>query len=279
MLAGNINATLIACIAGLILSVALFLLIRIKGGLRTSWAVALFLFYPIVTAIVLLLSTEWNPSASSLQVGGYVAEKTGGFLVISALSLFGLILSNGKPIGMFVVMTVMSLNTWITGNDFLSLDLPNQMPTILSPLILLAGYWLWMWFDGDIFVNQMRTGASNILITAKHGKLLHTSHREIGPRTSDLALRSRTLLEEDAEQRSQKADNSLDLGAASDDRITRLVVGAVVGAVFLVSIIVVASVVSANKFSYLIFANDPTRLIFPAILGAILGAGLTYLRK
>ncbi|WP_411839941.1 hypothetical protein [Paracoccus sp. ME4] len=283
MFSEQIETTITVLAAGLALVLIVFSILRKAGRDKASWVALFFMAYPLLTALLLVIQTTWPAEATSAGIMGYTAGKVGALFVIAFLSMGGLLLTKGRIVGMALVLVCLSWITYVTGDDPFLLELPNQLPAILSPILLALFYWLWTTFEGDRIYDWLDQSSPG-----GFGKLkprgMATSGRQTNAQGSapDAAritdawrAAERTSTEAEGERapnRSAKAEHG------AERSIFRMAVGAAVGAASVYALMMIAAAASANRFSYAM-ANDPQMMLWPAIAGAVIGAGITTLRR
>lgn len=316
MFSEQIQTPVTVLASGLLLTFIVFSVLRKMGQERESWIAFFILAYPLLTALLMVMQTNWPSEATSIGIGGYTAGKAGGLFVVSCLSMIGLLHRRDRIGGMLVVLFCLSWNTYVTGYDLFLLELPNQLPAFFSPILLALFYWLWRAFEGDRIYSWLdqstpsgfgrlkprgsavpfestdaQTSAhdparaaaaawraanrtsTNVEREAVSGKSAKAEPDAEPPAAAAWAAAKKTSTNVEGETVSSRSTKD-ELGA--ERPAVRLAVGAAVGAASVYAMMMIAAAASANRFSYAM-ANDAQMMLWPAIAGAVIGAGITKL--
>lgn len=318
MFSEQIQTPVTVLASGLLLTFIVFSVLRKMGQERESWIAFFILAYPLLTALLMVMQTNWPSEATSIGIGDYAAGKAGGLFVVSCLSMIGLLHRRDRIGGMLVVLFCLSWNTYVTGYDPFLLELPNELPAFFSPILLALFYWLWRVFEGDRIYSWLDQSTPSGFGKLKPRDSAVPTEQSNAQTSSDDPARtaaaawaafkktSTNIERETVSSRSSKAEPDAKRPAAAawvaaeetstdvesetvSSRSTnaepdaerpavRLAVGAAVGAASVYAMMMIAAAASANRFSYSM-VNDAQTMIWLAIAGAVIGAGVTKLRR
>lgn len=318
MFSEQIQTPVTVLASSLVLVLIVFSVLRKMGQEKESWIALFILAYPLLTVLLLVMHTTWPAEATSLGIGSYAAGKAGGLFVVSCLSMVGLLHRRNRIVGMLVVLVCLSWNTYVTGYDPFRLALPDQLPPFISPILLALFYWLWKTYEGDRIYDWLdQSTPSGFGKLRPRGSAVPTEPTDAQTSARDPAraaaaawaaarktssdverepVSSRSTKAEPGAERpataaraaAEKANTNVDgetvssrstnAGPGAERPAVRMAVGAAVGAASVYALMMIAAAASANRFSYAM-ANDPQMMLWPTIAGAVIGAGITALRR